>query len=93
MVAVAIFLASGGLREHRIAGAAIAQAESTEGKQTGADTYGDTQCSCRSCEHEVCCKAPTGFAPLDEKCRGECETRKWTVKGVASCDKVQGCCP
>jgi hypothetical protein len=55
--------------------------------------YGDVQCSCRACAHDVCCKAPTGFAPLDDTCKGECETRKWVAKDGGSCGKQAGCCP
>lgn len=69
--------------------AAAAPADEVAAESAG----GDKQCSCRSCAHEVCCQAPKGFAPLEERCKAECDTRRWTVKGAAECGKPEACCP
>jgi hypothetical protein len=50
-------------------------------------------CSCTVCGQPVCCKAPTGFAPLDEKCKPLCHEEKWTVAGGTACAPKPDCCP
>jgi hypothetical protein len=52
----------------------------------------ETKCSCKACEPDACCKAPTGFQPLDEKCKSKCETKTWTVTPPAPCGTQSGCC-
>lgn len=65
----------------------------------GADTVqaaskpGDVSCSCHACTQQVCCQAPTGFAPLDDKCRTLCDTKHWVVSDNGSCGTQPGCCP
>ena len=49
-------------------------------------------CQCRICEEAACCKAPTGFVPLDEKCRSRCRDERWTVAGGEACAAKPGCC-
>jgi hypothetical protein len=50
-------------------------------------------CSCTVCGQPVCCKAPTGFGPLDEKCNPLCHAEKWTVAGGTACTPKPDCCP
>ncbi len=52
----------------------------------------ETKCSCKACTPDACCKAPTGFQPLDEKCSSKCETKTWTVTPPAPCGPQAGCC-
>lgn len=54
---------------------------------------GGTACSCRACTPDVCCAAPTGFAPFDEKCKDKCTTRSWVATDGSSCSPQAGCCP
>jgi hypothetical protein len=54
---------------------------------------GTLACSCRACDPDVCCKAPSGFAALDEKCAPKCTTKRWTVKEHQNCAPQSGCCP
>ena len=51
-------------------------------------------CTCQACDQPVCCKAPTGFAPLDEKCRTRCRQETWTAKADQTCagSQPQSCC-
>jgi hypothetical protein len=58
-----------------------------------ADVGAGKSCSCKACEPDVCCKTPTGFAPLDEKCKDACRTKTWNVAKDADCGKGEGCCP
>jgi hypothetical protein len=39
------------------------------GERGGAVRETTQTCSCTVCGQPVCCKALTGFAPLDEKCK------------------------
>jgi hypothetical protein len=56
-------------------------------------TSAASACSCKACTPDACCKAPTGFAPLDEKCKGKCEQKTWTANAPDGCGKPSGCCP
>jgi len=50
-------------------------------------------CSCRSCDPDVCCTTPSGFEPLDQKCALKCTTKRWTVASYQNCSPQAGCCP
>ena len=63
----------------------------SDGPQAAAKP-GDVQCSCRSCEQEVCCQTPTGFAAMDDKCKPLCGTKRWVVPNNGSCGTQPGCC-
>jgi len=54
---------------------------------------GDATCSCKSCNPDVCCKAPTGFQPLDDKCKNACERKTWAPAPGQQCGTQSGCCP
>jgi len=54
---------------------------------------GTLACRCRACDPDVCCKTPSGFAALDEKCAAKCTTKRWTVKEHQNCAPQAGCCP
>jgi hypothetical protein len=68
------------------AGAAEQQTASADGAAT---------CSCRACDQVACCRTPTGFAPLDEKCRTLCRQQTWTPAAGEACGAAQpkSCCP
>jgi len=69
--------------------AGAARAAEPEPSTAGAQ---ETKCSCKACEPDACCKAPTGFQPLDEKCKSKCETKTWTVTPPTPCGSQSGCC-
>jgi hypothetical protein len=69
----------------------IGAAQATEPDSNVAQAQ-DTKCSCKACTPDACCKVPTGFQPLDDKCQSKCETKTWTVTPPAPCGTQAGCC-
>jgi len=52
----------------------------------------DAACHCKVCDPPVCCKAPTGFAPLDQKCGSSCREEHWAAADGGKCDPRADCC-
>ncbi len=52
----------------------------------------DAACHCKVCDPSVCCKVPTGFAPLDQKCTSSCREEHWAAGDGGKCEPRADCC-
>jgi hypothetical protein len=61
-------------------------------EQPAAKAAADAACHCRVCDPSVCCKVPTGFAPLDQKCGSSCREEHWAAGDGGKCEPRADCC-